>query len=206
MFYALFYGLGIGILLSSMLGTVFFFLIQNSISNGFRSSLFIAAGVIVSDILLILISYFNAYLLPSGGYAEHLVRLGGGVLLLGMGINYLRKNPNVVTDVPLYSSPWMLASKGFLLNILNPGNYVSWLSISAILINVHQFSILERWWFYAGALGSIFGMEVLFALLAVRIKKYLSQKVLHRIDLALGIVFIVFAVILLWPLAVTILT
>ncbi len=200
MVYALIYGLGIGILLSSMLGTVFFFLIQNSISNGFRSSLFIAAGVIVSDILLILISYFNAYLLPSGGYAENLVRLGGGALLLGMGVSYLRKNSNAAIDVPLYSSPWMLASKGFLLNILNPGNYVSWLSISAILINVHQYSILERWWFYAGALGSIFGMEVLFAVLAVKIKKYLHERVLQRIDWVLGIIFIVFSGILLWPL------
>jgi L-lysine exporter family protein LysE/ArgO len=200
MVYALIYGLGIGILLSSMLGTVFFFLIQNSISNGFRSSLFIATGVIVSDILLILISYFNAYLLPSGGYAENLVRLGGGALLLGMGVSYLRKNSNAAVDVPLYSSPWMLASKGFLLNILNPGNYVSWLSISAILINVHQYSILERWWFYAGALGSIFGMEVLFAVLAVKIKKYLHERVLQRIDWVLGIIFIVFSGILLWPL------
>ncbi|HCT22199.1 MAG TPA: lysine transporter LysE, partial [Chitinophagaceae bacterium] len=60
MVYALLYGLGIGVVLSSMLGTVFFFLVQNSIANGFKSSVFIATGVITSDILLIVLSYFNA--------------------------------------------------------------------------------------------------------------------------------------------------
>ena len=45
-----------------MLGTVFFCLIQNSIDNGFKSGYFIATGVIVSDLLLIVVSYFNSNL------------------------------------------------------------------------------------------------------------------------------------------------
>ena len=134
MIYALFYGLGIGVVLSSMLGTVFFFLVQNSIANGFKSSVFIATGVITSDILLIVLSYFNANLFPSGGYAETLVRIGGALLLLLMGIGNIRKHSKPQFAVPVYSSPWLLASKGFMLNALNPGNYISWLSISALLI------------------------------------------------------------------------
>ena len=151
MVYALLYGLGIGVILSSMLGTVFFFLVQNSIANGFKSSIFIAAGVISSDIMLIVLSYFNANLFPSGGYAENLVRLGGALLLVIMGIGNIREHSKPQFAVPVYNSPWLLASKGFMLNALNPGNYISWLSISALLINVNHYTLGERWWFYVGA-------------------------------------------------------
>lgn len=206
MVYALLYGLGIGVILSSMLGTVFFFLVQNSIANGFKSSIFIAAGVISSDILLIVLSYFNANLFPSGGYAENLVRLGGALLLVIMGIGNIRKHSKPQFAVPVYNSPWLLASKGFMLNALNPGNYISWLSISALLINVNHYTLGERWWFYVGALLSIFGMEILIALGAAKIKTYISEKFMRRLDLVLGIVFLVFAVVLLWPLLRNLLT
>lgn len=200
MAYALLYGLGIGVILSSMLGTVFFFLVQNSIANGFKSSIFIAAGVISSDVLLIVLSYFNANLFPSGGYAESLVRIGGAILLLVMGVSNIRKHSKPQFAVPVYHSPWLLASKGFMLNALNPGNYISWLSISALLINVNHYSLAERWWFYTGALLSIFGMEMLIAVGAAKIKAYISEKFMRRLDLVLGIVFLVFAFVLLWPM------
>ena len=49
-----------------MLGTVFFCLVQNSIVNGFKSGAFVASGVIISDIILIVIGHFSATLFPQG--------------------------------------------------------------------------------------------------------------------------------------------
>ena len=56
----LMYGFLTGMVMSVMLGTVFFALVQNSIDYGFRTGIFIALGVIASDLLLITLSWFNA--------------------------------------------------------------------------------------------------------------------------------------------------
>ena len=87
-----------------------------------------------------------------------------------------------------------------MLNILNPGNYLSWLAVAATLNNVLHFSNNERWLYYSGALMGIFGMEMLISFSAAWFKKFISDKFLHRLDRVLGIVFIVFSLLLLKPL------
>src|SRR5690349_265525 len=115
MIYAFFYGLGIGIVLSSMLGTVFFSLVQNSIDNGVRSNLFISGGVIISDIILITLSHFNAELIPKDSTAEMVVRLVGSLFIIGLGFANIYKKANV-SYAHLGNKPLYLAVKGFTLN------------------------------------------------------------------------------------------
>lgn len=200
MVYAFFYGLLTGLILSSMLGTVFFCLVQNSIINGFKSGAFVATGVIISDIILILLSYFSATLFPQGGHTEMIVRICGAAFLLIMGIGNLRSHKQILFPKADNKKPYVLASKGFMLNVLNPGNYLSWLAVAATLHNVLHFSYSERWLYYTGALGGIFGMEMLISFAANWFKKFISDKFLHRIDVVLGIVFIIFSLLLIKPL------
>lgn len=200
MLYAFFYGLFTGLILSSMLGTVFFCLVQNSIINGFKSGAFVATGVIISDITLILIGHFSANLFPHGGRTEMIVRICGAVFLLVMGISNLRTHKKILFPKADNKNPLVLASKGFMLNALNPGNYLSWLAVAATLNNVLHFDNGERWLFYTGALAGIFGMEMLISFAANWLKRFISDKFLHRLDMVLGIVFIVFALLLLKPL------
>ena len=185
-----------------MLGTVFFCLIQNSIENGFKSGAFVSTGVIISDIILIVISYFNANLFPAGGKTEMIVRICGAAFLLIMAINNLRSKKKILFPKAYSKNPLVLGSKGFMLNILNPANYLSWLAVAATLNNVLHFSNSERWLFYGGALLSIFSMEMLISLGASWLKNYISDKFLHRLDKVLGVVFIIFCLLLLKPLLI----
>ena len=200
MIYAFFYGILTGLILSSMLGTVFFCLVQNSIVNGFKSGAFVATGVIISDIILIILGYFGATLFPEGGHTEMIVRICGAIFLLIMGISNLRSHKKILFPNADNKNPYLLASKGFMLNILNPGNYLSWLAVAATLNNVLHFSNNERWLYYSGALMGIFGMEMLISFSAAWFKKFINVKFLHRLDRVLGIVFIVFSLLLLKPL------
>jgi L-lysine exporter family protein LysE/ArgO len=202
MVYSFFYGLLTGLILSSMLGTVFFCLVQNSIINGFKSGAWVATGVIISDIILIVLSYFSATLFPQGGHTEMIVRICGATFLLAMGISNLRSHKKILFPKADNKNPLLLASKGFMLNILNPGNYLSWLAVAATLNNVLHFSNGQRWLFYTGALSGIFGMEMLISFAATWFKKFISDKFLHRLDVILGIVFIIFSLLLLKPLIV----
>ena len=200
MIYAFFYGLLTGLILSSMLGTVFFCLVQNSIDNGFKSGAFVATGVIISDIILISITYFGASLFPQGGHTEMIVRICGASFLLAMGISNLSSHKKILFPNADSRNIFLLGSKGFMLNILNPGNYLSWLAVAATLRNVLHFSSPERWLYYSGALTGIFGMEMLISFAAGWFKKYISAQFLKRLDLILGIVFILFSLLLIKPL------
>lgn len=200
MLYAFFYGLGTGIVLSSMLGTVFFALVQNSIDNGVKSNLYVSGGVILSDILLITLSYFNAQLIPKDGTAEMIVRLIGAAFILGLGISQIfRKSKPIYSHSP--NAVFKLLGRGFTLNFFNPGNFFGWIAVSALLRNVLKLTIGGRIWFYTGSLLGIFIMEMIISYGAIYLKRYLSPKHLHQVNLVMGIIFIIFGFILLWPLA-----
>lgn len=199
MLYPFISGFGTGIILSSMLGTVFFCLIQNSIDHGVKSSLFISAGVIFSDILLIGISYFNAEIIPTGGTTEMIVRIAGAGLLIGMGISNFNKKNKVAFPESKKMPIALLFGKGFMLNFFNPGNFISWLAISTMLVNVMHYSIGQRIQYYAGSLLAIFLAEVLIAKGATYLKRFISQRFLYWLNIVLGVVFVIFGVVLLWP-------
>ena len=163
--------------------------------------MYISLGVIFSDILLITLSYFNAQLIPKDGTAEMIVRLVGSLFILGIGFsNLFKKTKAVYThsgNKVLY-----LGARGFTLNFFNPGNFFSWIAVSALLTNVLHFSVGGRIWFYIGALIAIFFMELLISYAAVYLKRFLSPGHLHHINLVMGVLFLVFGLALLWPLII----
>ena len=184
---------------SVMLGTVFFSIIQNSIDNGLKSGMFISLGVIVSDILLITLSYFNAGLIPEGGAADIVVRITGCGLLIFLGMFSIIKKRSVLypktSEVPFY----LHMANGFLLNSLNPGNFFQWIVASAYAVNTWEFSGNTMFVFYACALLAIFFTETMIALGATLLKKYINEKVFNAINIVTGIIFMVLGLWLLKP-------
>jgi threonine/homoserine/homoserine lactone efflux protein len=187
-------------LMSVMLGTVFFALVQNSIDNGFRSGMLISVGVIISDIILITITLYNSSLIPRGSITEAIVRICGAVFLIFYGIANLRKSESVSYPTTRRSRRiFFYIRTGFLLNILNPGNLVGWAVVSTNLAQVAQYSTRSSTTFYIAALSAIFGMELLISLGAMQLKRFITEKLLLIIDRAVGILFLGFSVVLLWP-------
>jgi threonine/homoserine/homoserine lactone efflux protein len=127
------------------------------------------------------------------------VRLAGAAVLLGMGISNFYKKTSIRFPHNHTRGMALLVGQGFMLNFFNPGNFVSWLAISSMLVNVLHFTVGQRIWYYTGALLAIFLMEVLIAKGAVYLKKYISQRFLHYLNLVLGVVFVAFSIVLLWP-------
>jgi L-lysine exporter family protein LysE/ArgO len=183
-----------------MLGTVFFAIVQNSIDHGFKSGMYISLGVIISDIILIVISYYNANLIPEGGITEIIVRIAGAGFLIFLGVTNIMKKRSADFPVSVRKPALWLMFSGFTLNILNPGNLISWISLSAYLGNVMDYSNGERYGFYLGALCTIFLTEVLISYGAAYLKKFISNKLLNTINKVLGIIFLVFSVLVLIPL------
>jgi L-lysine exporter family protein LysE/ArgO len=185
--------------MSIMLGTVFFALIQNSIDYGFKSGIYIASGVIVSDIILIGISIFGASLIPEGGATEYIIRGVGAVFLLGYGINNLRVRKQVHFPETKGGQLFHFLSLGFILNIINPANLFWWIAVSANLQAVAEYTWWQSGMFYTGALAGIFSVETLIAFLANKLKLLITPKLLRNIDRVVGVLFIGFSIALVWP-------
>ncbi len=185
--------------MSIMLGTVFFALIQNSIDYGFRTGIYIASGVIASDIILIIISLFGASLIPEGGKVEFVIRAIGAVFLMTYGLLNLRKKKEVQFPETTEQHKFQYFALGFVLNIINPANLFWWIAVSANLKAVAAYSTVETGLYYTGALSGIFGVEVLIAYLATTLKKFITKRFLRNVDIVVGILFIGFSIPLFWP-------
>jgi len=199
---AILHGFGTGMLFSVMLGTVFFSIIQNSIDNGLRSGIFISLGVIVSDIVLIFIAYFNANLIPESGAVDVAVRITGCGLLIFLGLFSIIKKRSVLypktNEIPFH----LHMANGFLLNSLNPGNFFQWIVVSAYAKNTWEFEGNTMFVFYVFALLAIFCTETVIATGASLLKKFINEKVFNAINMVTGIIFVVLGLWLLKPIFV----
>jgi L-lysine exporter family protein LysE/ArgO len=202
---AFLYGLGTGMVLSLTLGTVFFLLIQNSIDNGYKGGILIALGVIVSDAILITLSIFGTRLFPPVNHAETIISLAGGLLLLLMGMNSLfKKKPRIVYPRTKLGNLVYFFSSGFVLNLLNPANFFSWVAITAYVNVSLGYSTAQISVYFVGCLLSIFLTEVAISVFADRLKRYFTPLVLLYINRISGSVFLFFGLRLLWSVVSTV--
>ncbi|MEY3100669.1 MAG: hypothetical protein RIS63_1573 [Bacteroidota bacterium] len=192
----IFYGFLTGLLMSVMLGTVFFALVQNSIDHGFRTGIFIATGVISSDILLIALSWFNAELIPEGSTTDLIVRLCGGIFLLLYGLSNLLKKDKARYPKTEKKRMAKFISMGFFLNALNPGNYIGWLAITTQIKTVAQYALSDAVFYFLAAVSAIFVMECVIAWGAASLKPYITEGFLALVNKIVGVVFIAFSIAL----------
>jgi amino acid exporter len=193
-------GFVFGIALAFSLGPSFFGLIQTSIKNGYRSGIAMALGIFLSDFIYLLLAWFglsawlidDAYAIPVG--------ITGGVLLIGYGIyQFVKKTKvqNVEGEIPEAKNSYgTMALKGFLMNLFNP--FVIFLWIGAISLSTTKFNndvgtILA---FFITTLATILATDIGKALASHKIKSYLNEVWIHRVNQIAGIIMMISGVVL----------
>lgn len=195
LFNAIWQGLLVGMGLSLMLGTVFFSLIQNSISYGERTGVYIALGVIACDIIFISLAILSVGFAKFLSEYEKAVSIAGGSILVVMGAySYIKAGANKhgrdFSGKPNSATYYFI--NGFLLNAVNPVNFFSWLAISSMLTVKYHYEFNNKVIFFISSLCSIFLVEVLIAYFASKVKVMATPLVIKRINQFSGIVFIIF--------------
>jgi len=204
-----FQAIGIGFLLSIMIGPVFFVLLEISITKGFKSALIFDLGVLLSDLFYIVISLFFAYQLKGLGDVRNNLALSilGGSLFIAFGVYNLffkkvRLAPidlnHELIDVPEQQVKpnrkkvnTMLVLKGFTLNLLNPGVVIYWLAIVAKgfdLVAKYE-SDIHISIYLAIILITFFGIDCLKAYVANKLKPLVTVNLLKALNLLIGVVF-----------------
>jgi len=204
-----FHAVVIGLLLSLMIGPVFFVLLEISITKGFKAAMIFDAGVLLSDIFYVFLSLFFAYQLRGLGSLKNnfLLSIIGGGLFLVYGIynlwfkkitlesahtleQDLSEEQEIQTDLKkkqrkIYA---LLFLKGFTLNLLNPGVVIYWLAIIAKGFDLVD-SYEGKWHIYFFVLiilGVFFGVDSLKAYLANKLKPLVTIKLLKSLNILIG--------------------
>ncbi|MBM3165542.1 MAG: LysE family transporter [Bacteroidetes bacterium] len=202
----------IGLLLSFMIGPVFFLLLEISITRGFKAAIIFDLGVLVSDLFYVILSLFFAYQLRGIGTLKNnfLLSIVGGGLFFAYGMynlwfkkisiitpqitsdNILEQDFNVANLSKTNTKDHVLLFlKGFTLNLLNPGVVVYWLAIVAKGFDLIENQV-EYWHIYifiGTVLGVFFTVDCLKAYLANKLKPLVTLNLLKALNLLIGAVF-----------------
>lgn len=191
---ALFYGLITGVLLCLTFGTVFFSLVQNSVDNGYKSGIKIALGVVVCDAIFVFFAIFGTALLPHIENFESWMAGAGIVFLLILGINNLVQNqPKIAYPKSRFGNFLFYFSTGFLLNGLNPVNFISWVTIATYIRSTLHYEIDEMMVFFGASLLAIFLTESGIALSAHKLKRIFTPRTVKIFNQVTGVVFVLIA-------------
>jgi len=194
MFLALVYGILTGIALCLTFGTVFFSLVQNSVDNGFISGVKIAFGVFVGDVIFVFFAIFGTTLLPVIPGFQKWMAGAGIIFLIALGLtNLIKGQPTLAYPTTKFGNFLYYFTTGFLLNALNPVNFISWVTIASYVRTNLHYNFNEVLIFFAASLVMVFLVECGIAMSAHRLKKVFTPKVVTIFNKVTGVVFIFIA-------------
>ncbi|MDD3875248.1 MAG: LysE family translocator [Bacteroidales bacterium] len=195
-------GILLGLTVAFLVGPVFFALLQTSIYRGFRAGVKMAVGVVLSDFLLVFLSYIGLLQLLNNSENNLIFGALGSIVLIIFGVVTFNRKPVLKTNenklkVPL-KKPGTLTYivKGFFMNILNPFLLLFWASAMSIYTTNQEVEKSEIIMFFSTVLATIFVTDVVKCYVAKKIKRYINEKSLFWINRIVGIILLCFGVLL----------
>ena len=199
---ALLEGISMGFLLSAMIGPVFFTLIQSSLEKGFRYATMVAFGILASDTMYVILTFFGIKFLAEATYFESVLGYVGGAILIGFGLSYLMKKqtakPEVSVDEVRRAKKRSAFLKGFSINGINPFVLLFWISIASLVHLKETFGTGEIWLYYAGILVTVFFIDLTKAYIAKKLAQFVTPKFMFWLNKVVGLAMIGFGIRLIW--------
>ena len=180
-----------------MIGPVFFTILQTSIERGFRSGVFVAVGVSVSDAVYIIISYLGLSQIIENEQLKIYLTYGGGVMLIMFGFYYLliksKKLLDSETEHIKTRSPLRLMAKGFIINGFTPMMLIFWIgTVSVATTDLGYTTPREVMLFFVSIVCTVFTTDVIKAKLADHLRHLLTRRLIRILNIILGVVLLIF--------------
>ncbi len=193
-------GLILGFAISVQLGPALFTLLQTSIHRGLKSGLFLAGGIFLSDLSIVILAYLGALQVINQKNNYLIAGIIGGFILILFGLfTFLRKvhideNNNVVElKVP---GPITYILKGYFLNVMNPFVWFFWITAMVVSANFGEDKHAVVL-FFIGTMGAIVSSDMFKVFIADKLKRYLKPQLLIRVNHIVGILLMISGVYLL---------
>ncbi|MBW6479402.1 MAG: LysE family transporter [Bacteroidales bacterium] len=193
----------LGLTLAFLIGPAFIALVQTSIHQGLKSGLLFAAGISLSDITLIFLSYLGAIQILTDESNQFIVGIIGGLILIVFGIITFFKKYKVKTQRGIEVKLTVTGGgrlryllKGFFMNILNPFLLIFWLGVMSFVSARFGVGTREVVVFFVAALTMVFLTDTVKCLVASHIGRYLNISVLIWVNRIVGFSLMAFGVIM----------
>jgi threonine/homoserine/homoserine lactone efflux protein len=188
------------LLLTFSFGPAFFALINTGIKYGYKTGSLLAAGIVISDfflcMLIILLVHFGATNLIHDEKNQRFMGILAGLLLVFFGALYFRKpvprgDETIDVTVP---APHLMILKGFFLNLLNPAVWLLWLGNVTAVSKSMNYSVFKMIMYFSITLGIVLLVELGKVAAAGRLKKSLTDVIMHRVNIITGVLLVIFGV------------
>jgi threonine/homoserine/homoserine lactone efflux protein len=185
-------GVASGLVLAVLVGPVFFTLIQTSIERGFKSGVFVAIGISLSDALCIAIAYTGISLINTPDFRIYLSYIGGAILLAFGGYYLFVKTRRPVIYNPEHivgQRPFQLMAKGFVINGFNPMVLFFWIGTIGVATAELGYTTHGRAaLFFCSIVATVFMTDVIKAKLSDQLRVLLTARIMKIMNLLVGIV------------------
>lgn len=192
------------LLLTFSFGPAFFALINTGIKYGYRSGSALAIGIVASDflvcILIIFLVSIGATNLIQDEKNQRFMGILAGLVLVIFGALYFRKpvkKSDDAIEIKLPSTATMLL-KGFFLNVLNPTVWLLWLGNVTAVSNSLSYSVIKMIIYFSITLGLVLSVELAKVAAAEKIKGFLTEQVMHVVNIITGVLLIIFGLVLIY--------
>ena len=191
-----------GLILSAMIGPVFFALIQASLTNGFRNAASLATGILLSDLIYVLVTFFGIRFIAGFESFEIILGFGGGLILIGFGLNSIfkkqPKRPNSGgINLPRVKKRSAFA-KGFGINGINPFVMLFWISIASLVHLKESFTESDYFAYYVGILLTVFFIDLCKAFIAKQLAPLVTDRTLFWLNKIVGILMMGYGIRMIW--------
>lgn len=195
--------LGLTLALFFGFGPAFFMLVQTSIHRGFVSAVWLAIGIFLNDLFMVVICLMGSVQIITEPSNYFWFGIASGMVLIVFGlVTYSRKvvtKPPSAEDLPIQVSgpPWFVyVAKGFFTNIVNPFVWIFWIGvvvgISARLGGQEK----ELTYFFGGTLLIVIISDIIKAYAAYNIKRFVTPIFIRRMNQIVGVCLIGFGIFL----------
>jgi threonine/homoserine/homoserine lactone efflux protein len=185
-------GLLLGLFMAISVGPTLFAVIRYSMNHSWKSGVAFVLGVSVSDIIFVTLANLAApFLEMLHRYEKTLAYGGGGILivvgLIGLLSKYKPQRPSKKLATISNGHYFRIFGSGFLINTINPGVIINWLTAVTIIANHGPGYRLV---FFASCLILVLGIDFLKVLLADSIRKRLTLRIVMYLNrISAGVLF-----------------
>lgn len=195
-------GIGVGLVLTFLTGPVFFALIKTSIEKGFQAGAALALGVVCSDVVFVGAIIFGSQFFDVPGNVKIWLGVVGSIILLLIGVYYLLKKPEVSynSHTPATINRAGYFFKGFLMCIFNPTLLFHWITVIGTASTAYHEGVPNRQLkigiMFLTILLVQFGMDLVKAFYANKLRDKISVNLVHRLNYVAGAALIIAAFVI----------
>ena len=190
-------GFKFGVVLTFLVGPVFFTILQTSVERGFWTGVLVVLGVSLSDILYVVICFYGlATMMADSDFRTYLSYVGG-IILIGFGLYHLviksRRQQSTEQGPLVERRPIQYVVKGFLINGMSPTVLFFWIGAASIAtINYGYDQTGDFALFFGTVLTTVLATDIAKAYLAGRLRALVTRRSLMIINVILGVALILF--------------